>query len=81
MLERIGNLTAELEEERERVSKRTFNEERKLKFTDCINALQNDSVSVSDKNQFLKAIVKEIRMDVTDLGRRKGYNIVLNVYL
>lgn len=56
-------------------------QEKILKFTEVITALQDDKVSAKAKHDLLQNIVQRIDYDCIDHGRQRGGEVVLDVYL
>ena len=56
-------------------------QERILKFSEVITALQDDAVSAKDKHDLLHEIIQQIEYDCIDAGRQKGGEVILDVFL
>lgn len=55
--------------------------EKIVKFTECVDALQDPEVTPKHKNELLSGIVRRIEYDCIDLGRNKGGEVHLDVFL
>lgn len=81
LTDRIETAKAGLEEYKARVPAPVDYQERIVKFTECMDALKDPNVPAQHKNDLLKEIISRIEYDCIDLGKQKGGEVHLDVYL
>ena len=81
LTQRIENLETAILEQRKNESADVDYEEKIIKFSECVKMLNNPDIDGKTKNDFLKEIVSRIEYEAKDLGRNKGAEVFLDVYL
>lgn len=78
---RVQIIKAELEKEKAQAHEKVDYREKIITYRKAIETLENDTIDAKKKNDFLKEIIDRIEYDCEDLGRNKGGNVTLDVYL
>lgn len=81
LTKRIEDLEASVLEQKKSEPTDINYEEKIMKFSECVEMLQNPDMDGKTKNDFLKEIISRIEYDAKDLGRNKGAEVVLDVIL
>ncbi len=81
LTQRIESIEAAILEQKKNEPAEVDYEEKIIQFSECVEMLKNPDIEGKTKNDFLKEIVSRIEYDVKDLGRNKGAEIHLDVYL
>ena len=81
LTQRIESIEAAILEQKKNEPAEVDYEEKIIKFSECVEMLKNPDIDGKTKNDFLKEIVSRIEYDVKDLGRNKGAEVYLDVYL
>lgn len=79
--DKITTLEANIQEVRDHLPPPVDYQEKILKFSEVIAALQDEDVPAKEKNELMKSIIERIEYDCIDLGRQKGGNIILDIHL
>ena len=79
--ERIERMTYELDEMQKHKPEEVNYNEKAIKFTEVLEALQDSNVSAKTQNELLKEILERIDYSCEDLGRQKGGIITLDLVL
>lgn len=77
--DRIEGMTYELEQLQKHKPAEVDYNEKAIKFTEVLNALQDPDVSAKTQNELLKDILERIDYSCEDLGRGKGGIITLDL--
>lgn len=56
-------------------------DEKIIKYTEVISSLKNPAADAKSKNDLLKGIFEKIEYSCEDLGRQKGGNVTLDLFL
>lgn len=78
---RIETLKKEIKNEKEKSTDVVDYEDKIITYKKAIESLKDNDIPVKAKNDFLKEIIERIEYDCEDLGRNKGGNVTLDVYL
>ena len=78
---RIDELEEQLEVQKENEPEEINYEEKIITFNEVIESLKDDSIEAKEKNDLLKEIIDHIDYECEDLGRNKGGNIHLDIFL
>lgn len=70
-----------LAEYKERAPAAVDYKEKIIKFSECMDALNDAEVSARHKNELLQTIISKIEYDCIDLGRNKGGTVHIDVFL
>ena len=79
--ERIENLNSNLLKEQNNEPEEIDYQEKIIKFSEVIESLRNPDIPAKKKNDLLKEIVSRIEYDCEDLGRNKGGNVMIDIFL
>lgn len=79
--ERIEKLNSNLLKEQNNEPEEIDYREKIIKFSEVIESLQNPDISGKKKNDLLKEIISRIEYDCEDLGRKKGGNVMIDIFL
>lgn len=79
--ERIENLNSNLLKEQNNEPEEIDYKEKIIKFSEVIESLRNSDIPAKKKNDLLKEIVSRIEYDCEDLGRNKGGNVMIDIFL
>lgn len=79
--ERIEKLNSNLLKEQNNEPEEIDYREKIIKFSEVIESLQNPDIPGKKKNDLLKEIVSRIEYDCEDLGRLKGGNVMIDIFL
>lgn len=79
--QQIDALKAKIEEEKRSAPLPVDYAEQITTLHQMINCIKDDSISVLDKNAFLKRFIERIDYDSIDLGWKKGVKVVLDIHL
>lgn len=79
--ERIEKLNSNLLKEQNNEPEEIDYREKIIKFSEVIESLQNPDIPAKKKNDLLKEIISRIEYDCEDLGRQKGGNVMIDIFL
>lgn len=79
--ERIEKLNSNLLKEQNNEPEEIDYREKIIKFSEVIESLQNPEIPSKKKNDLLKEIISRIEYDCEDLGRSKGGNVMIDIFL
>ena len=79
--DRIARMTSELEELQKHKPEEVNYNEKAIKFTEVLNALQDPETPAKVQNELLKDILQRIDYSCEDLGRKSGGIITLDLIL
>lgn len=79
--DKIAASEAALAEYRERTPEVIDYQEKIIRFSECIDALNDPDIPARHKNDLLKAIISKIEYDCIDHGRNKGGTVMLEIFL
>lgn len=79
--DKIDAIRSAIEEHKHKMPARVDYQEKIIKFSEVIESLADDGVSAKHKNVLLQDIITRIEYDCTDLGRQRGGDVILDIYL
>ena len=78
---RIDSIKQQLEVEKSQNNKTIDYQAKIITYKKAIETLKDETIDAKKKNDFLKEIIDHIDYECEDLGRQKGGNVILDVYL
>ena len=78
---RIDSIKQQLEVEKSQNNKTIDYQAKIITYKKAIETLKDETIDAKKKNDFLKEIIDHIDYECEDLGRQKGGNVTLGVYL
>ena len=77
----IDELKKQIQAEKESAPEPVDYSEQIVNLHAMIDCILDQSIDAEAKNEFLKRFIDRITYDAEDLGRKKGTNVILDVFL